>query len=92
MRRLSGNAYVSCYDRWRPTQKRRGVIEVAGKRATCEHKHTICVHCADSWNWDYKLFLHRTGAGRRMAERLWEAGVDMSQFDGYISTGGRKSF
>jgi hypothetical protein len=58
----------------------------------CDHTTSICAgelpedslayaqgdrYCALSWNVDYKLFLQRTEAGRRLEEQLRTKGVEV---------------
>jgi hypothetical protein len=81
---LSGATYVSAMLRedlekypWRDNLRRLP----ATTPDRCQHGVSICSQwsCLESWSIDYRLFLHRTGAGRRIAnEAGWDAMVDIA--------------
>jgi hypothetical protein len=72
-RSLSGSTYVSAMLRedtdkypWRDGLRR---IPAVSDPGMCEHGITICSQwsCLESWAIDWRLYLNRTGAGRRIA-------------------------
>lgn len=83
-RSLSGSTYVSAMLRddldkypWRDGLRRIPAVNDPGK---CEHGITICSdwNCLESWSIDFRLYLNRTGAGRRIAaEAGWDPQVDI---------------
>jgi hypothetical protein len=53
----------------------------------CEHCVTVCAKwdCIESWSCDYRLFLDRTGAGRKIAEEVgWDASKDIPADKGRV--------
>ena len=72
---LSGTSYVSAVPReylhMVPLKPHRVRLPLPGA-GTCEHGVTICAtwECIESWSMDYRLFLHRTVAGREIAAKL----------------------
>ena len=87
---LSGSTYVSAMLR-EDTDKhpwRDGLRRIpATTPDRCHHGITICSQwdCLESWAQDWRLYLHRTGAGRRIAaEAGWDELVDIPADKGRV--------
>jgi hypothetical protein len=72
-KQLSGNFYVPMRLREESSETRPTPTKIASERR-CEHEHTICMECADSWSLDWVIFWNRTAGGRRLYDRLLAAG------------------
>lgn len=65
----SGNSYISVVMR---DDQRPGKVPYYRDPDKCDHAWAMCPtwECIESWSMDYEVLLHRTGAGRRLAEAL----------------------
>jgi hypothetical protein len=65
----SGNSYVSVVMR---EDGRLGKVPYYTNPEKCDHEFSMCPtwECIESWSMDYRVLLHRTNAGRDLAERL----------------------
>jgi hypothetical protein len=76
---LSSYSYVPM--RMRDTEDRPTPTRIAS-RTRCEHETTVCVDCADSWSWDWKVYWNRTVGGRNLRDSIRTAGTgDRVQWD-----------
>jgi hypothetical protein len=80
---LSGYTYVSAMLRDDVDKRpwRAGLVKLpAATPDKCHHGITICSlwECLESWAIDYRLYLHRTAAGRTIAAAAgWDSTVDI---------------
>lgn len=66
---LSGNAYISVIMRDGTGERSRIPLVAA---TNCDHTYTICptAECLNSWSLDYRLFMRRTGGGRKLTDQF----------------------
>lgn len=65
----SGNSYISVVMR---DDGRSGKVPYYRDPSKCDHGFSMCPtwECIESWSMDYRVLLHRTGAGRQLADAL----------------------
>lgn len=65
----SGNSYISVVMR---EDDKTGKVPYYDNPEKCDHGWSMCPtwDCIESWSMDYRVLLHRTGAGRRLADEL----------------------
>jgi hypothetical protein len=65
----SGNNYISVVMR---DGHKPGRVPFYRNPEKCDHGWSMCPtwECIESWSMDYEVLLHRTGAGRELAETL----------------------
>lgn len=74
----SGNNYISVVMR---EDNKQGRVPYYRDPSKCDHGHSMCPTwtCIESWSMDYRVLLHRTGAGRELAAKLEIDPVKFSQ-------------